>query len=157
MATALKMPRLSKGMTAGEVMEWHKSPGEPVQAGEPLLIVLSEKAEVEVEAPATGILLKTLVSPGEEAPVGAVLAWIGQPGDTLSTAEPAGEPPVVTTSDQAVYSARSQNALWASVILSGSVPNLSQRRAFSEESDLATRLLRWMLAVTRLTGLTRCL
>ncbi|MCX6030537.1 MAG: dihydrolipoamide acetyltransferase family protein [Chloroflexi bacterium] len=108
MATALKMPRLSKGMTAGEVMEWHKSPGEPVQAGEPLLIVLSEKAEVEVEAPATGILLKMLVSPGEEAPVGAVLAWIGQPGETLSTAEPAGGR-TVTTSVQGVVESESQS------------------------------------------------
>ncbi len=109
MATALKMPRLSKGMTAGEVMEWHKSPGEPVEAGEPLLIVLSEKAEVEVEAPATGILLEKLVSPGEEAPVGAVLAWIGQPGETLSTAESAGEPPTATASVRNVVESESQS------------------------------------------------
>ena len=107
MATALKMPRLSKGMTNGEVMEWHKSPGEPVQAGEPLLIVLSEKAEVEVEASATGILLKTLASPGEEAAVGAVLAWIGQPGETLSTAEPVGEPPAEPTSLQGAVESES--------------------------------------------------
>jgi pyruvate/2-oxoglutarate dehydrogenase complex dihydrolipoamide acyltransferase (E2) component len=97
MATALRMPRLSKGMTTGEVMEWRKSPGEPVEAGEPLLIVMSEKAEVEVEAPAAGVLLATLVASGEEAPVGAVLAWIGQPGQAFGAAEPAEEPPVVAS------------------------------------------------------------
>ena len=91
MATALRMPRLSKGMTTGEVMEWRKSPGEPVEAGEALLIVMSKKAEVEVEAPAAGVLLATLVSSGAEAPVGAVLAWIGQPGEAFGTEEPAEE------------------------------------------------------------------
>ena len=85
MATLVKMPRLSKGMGEGEVVEWLKSPGDSVREGEPLVIVLSEKADVEVDAPTTGILLKVLAQPGEEVSVGAGLAWIGQPGEALDT------------------------------------------------------------------------
>jgi pyruvate/2-oxoglutarate dehydrogenase complex dihydrolipoamide acyltransferase (E2) component len=111
------MPRLSKGMTTGEVMEWRKSPGEPVEAGEPLLIVMSEKAEVEVEAPAAGTLLATLASPGEEVAVGAVLGWIGQPGEALGAAEPVEEAPAGATGatgplETATTSAKPASAGW---------------------------------------------
>jgi pyruvate/2-oxoglutarate dehydrogenase complex dihydrolipoamide acyltransferase (E2) component len=83
MATAIKMPRLSKVATHGEVVEWLKSPGERVEAGELLFRALSEKATVEVEAPASGVLLSIIVSPGHEVPLGTLLGWIGEPGETL--------------------------------------------------------------------------
>ena len=83
MAIPFKLPPLSKGMTAGEVVEWLKSPGDPVQAGEPLVVVMSDKANVELESPAGGVLLKVAAPVGEEAPVGGVLCWIGEVGETL--------------------------------------------------------------------------
>ena len=89
MAIPVKMLRLSKVATTAEIIEWLKSPGEPVREGEPLLRVLSEKATVEVEAPASGILLRVLVPAGKEVPVGTLLAWIGQPGETPETSAPA--------------------------------------------------------------------
>ena len=143
MATPLKMPRLSKGMTAGEVVEWLKSPGELVQAGEPLLIVLSEKADVEVEAPAAGVLLKTLASPGEEVPVGAVLAWIGQPGETLDTADPGGAPPAATTSVPGAVEAKSRlpqsagNEPQARLAPSGKVKAAPAARRLASEAGIA--------------------
>lgn len=89
MATPVKMLRLSKEMDSGQILQWFKSSGDRVERGEPLLAVLSEKAEVELEAPATGLLLKVMVQAGEEAPVGAVLAWIGQPGEESGLDSPA--------------------------------------------------------------------
>ena len=81
MAIAVKMQRLSKVATTGEVLEWLKQPGDTVQAGEPLLKVLSEKATVEVESPASGTLLKIIVPANTEVPAGTLLAWIGEAGE----------------------------------------------------------------------------
>jgi pyruvate/2-oxoglutarate dehydrogenase complex dihydrolipoamide acyltransferase (E2) component len=94
------MLRLSKEMTTGEVVEWLKSSGELVEKGEPLLTVLTEKANVELEAPASGVLLKVLIKAGQEATVGAVLGWIGQPGEEpeISSTMVSSASPRVTTS-----------------------------------------------------------
>ncbi len=89
MATAVKMQRLSKFTETSEVVEWFKVPGDPLREGEPLLMVSSDKAMVEIDAPAGGILLKVAVPAGTEVQAGEVLAWIGQPGETLETKDPA--------------------------------------------------------------------
>jgi pyruvate dehydrogenase E2 component (dihydrolipoamide acetyltransferase) len=92
MATAVKLPHLSKYAETSEVLEWFKSPGETVQEGDPLLAVSSDKATVEIDAPSAGVLLKIVVAAGGEVPTGAVLAWIGQPGEQLVTTELSVEP-----------------------------------------------------------------
>jgi pyruvate/2-oxoglutarate dehydrogenase complex dihydrolipoamide acyltransferase (E2) component len=86
MATPIKMRRVSKVATTAEVIEWLKSPGDAVHEGEPLMRVLSEKATVDIEAPAAGVLLQVLVPAGQEVQVGTILAWIGQPGEKVDTA-----------------------------------------------------------------------
>ncbi len=86
MGTPIKMPRLSKGMETGTVLEWLKAPGEEVREGEPLFHVLTEKADVEVQAPGSGTLLQVAVPAGEEAGVGAVLGWVGEPGEVVGAA-----------------------------------------------------------------------
>ena len=81
MPTAVRMLRVSKGMEMGEVAQWLKGPGDNVHEGEPLLEIESEKSVVEVAAPASGVLLEGIVPEGERASVGAVVGWIGQPGE----------------------------------------------------------------------------
>jgi pyruvate/2-oxoglutarate dehydrogenase complex dihydrolipoamide acyltransferase (E2) component len=83
------MQRLSKFVETSQVLEWLKSPGEAVQEGEILLTVESDKATVEIPSPTSGILLNIVVEAGAEAPAGAVLAWIGQPGEEPPTQETA--------------------------------------------------------------------
>jgi pyruvate/2-oxoglutarate dehydrogenase complex dihydrolipoamide acyltransferase (E2) component len=61
-------------MTQGRIVEWLKREGEAVKAGEPLVSIESDKAEMEVEAPESGILRQVLIAAGEEAPVDAPLA-----------------------------------------------------------------------------------
>jgi len=61
----------------GEIIEWLKNEGDLVERGEPLFVVETEKVTEEVEAPATGILLKILSPVGSLVPVGEVVAAIG--------------------------------------------------------------------------------
>jgi len=64
-------------METGKILRWLKKEGDQVQKGEPLVEIESDKANIEVEAYATGKLSKILVPEGESAPIGAVIAEIG--------------------------------------------------------------------------------
>jgi pyruvate dehydrogenase E2 component (dihydrolipoamide acetyltransferase) len=75
------MPRLSQTMEEGTIVYWLKEEGETVEAGEPLLEVESDKASVEVEAPADGVLGKALYQEGEAVPVAMVIAYLLEPGE----------------------------------------------------------------------------
>jgi pyruvate dehydrogenase E2 component (dihydrolipoamide acetyltransferase) len=81
------MPRLSDSMETGKILHWLKKEGEDVVKGEPLVEIESDKANIEVEAYASGKLSKILVKEGDSAPIGAVIAEIG--GDPSSSATPA--------------------------------------------------------------------
>jgi pimeloyl-ACP methyl ester carboxylesterase len=83
-ATILSMPKWGLAMKTGLVVEWLKRPGDPVQEGEPIVQIESEKAANEVEAPATGMVRWLEVPEGEDAPVGAALAVIIAPGEELT-------------------------------------------------------------------------
>lgn len=87
MAITFGMPSLGHTMEKGKVIEWLKQEGEPVAKGEPLLVVETDKVVTEVEAPTDGVVLKILVAPEEERPIGAALALIGSAGETLSEAD----------------------------------------------------------------------
>src|SRR5713101_5122537 len=84
MAT-VQMPRLSDSMETGKILRWLKNEGDEVVKGEPLVEIESDKANIEVEAYASGKLSKIVVPEGESAPIGAVIAEIG--GDSAATAK----------------------------------------------------------------------
>ena len=86
----VKLPRLGQGMEAGTIVKWLKAEGDPVEKGDPLYEVDTEKVTQEVEAEVGGVLLRIAVAEGE-VPVGATLAWIGEPGEELAAAAPAPE------------------------------------------------------------------
>jgi 2-oxoglutarate dehydrogenase E2 component (dihydrolipoamide succinyltransferase) len=80
------MPALGESVSDGVVTRWLKSVGETVEAGEPLLEVSTDKVDMEIEAPASGVLLEILVHEDETAKVGTTLAVIGPPsGATKSS------------------------------------------------------------------------
>jgi pyruvate/2-oxoglutarate dehydrogenase complex dihydrolipoamide acyltransferase (E2) component len=83
MAQQVLMPRLSQDMTQGRIVEWLKKEGEAVKEGEPLVSVESDKAEVELQAPQSGILRRMLVGAGEEADVGTPLAILAEAGENI--------------------------------------------------------------------------
>jgi pyruvate dehydrogenase E2 component (dihydrolipoamide acetyltransferase) len=72
----VKMPKLGLTMTEATILEWRKATGEGVIAGEVLFVIETEKADVEVEAPATGTLVEILAESRGVYPVGGVVAVI---------------------------------------------------------------------------------
>ena len=75
------MPKLGADMTEGRVVEWLKKPGEPIARGEAVLVIETDKSNVEVESWAAGKLEKILVEPGDAwLPVGTPLATIFSEG-----------------------------------------------------------------------------
>jgi pyruvate/2-oxoglutarate dehydrogenase complex dihydrolipoamide acyltransferase (E2) component len=71
-----KMPKLGHLMEEGTVDRWHKQAGDSVARGEALVDIQNDKAVVEVESPADGILAQILVEVDQTVPVGATLALI---------------------------------------------------------------------------------
>ena len=91
MATEIKLPRLGQGMESGTIVRWLKSEGEPVEKGEPLYELDTDKVTQEVEADASGVLLRIAVEEGE-VEVGRTIALIGQEGESVPDEAPAPAP-----------------------------------------------------------------
>jgi pyruvate dehydrogenase E2 component (dihydrolipoamide acetyltransferase) len=91
-ATEVILPRLGQGMESGTIVRWLKSEGEAVEKGEPLFELDTDKVTQEVEAEASGVLLKIAVAEGEVS-VGRTVAFIGKEGEDLPDvpAEPASD------------------------------------------------------------------
>ena len=83
MAVRLKLAALGHTMERGKVVEWYVPEGGEVAQGAPLFAVETDKAVVDVEAPAGGVLLRIDAPVDKEFPVGATLAWIGDTGESL--------------------------------------------------------------------------
>ena len=82
MSENIIMPKLGMTMKEGTVEEWFKSEGDTVNEGDSIVTISSEKLTQDVEAPASGTLLKINVQAGEEAKVKAVLGVIGEEGES---------------------------------------------------------------------------
>lgn len=82
MAHSIVMPALEMAQESGKLLAWRKKEGESVSKGEPLLEVETDKAVVEVESPADGILAGVKAHEGDVIPVGQTIAWIVQQGET---------------------------------------------------------------------------
>jgi pyruvate dehydrogenase E2 component (dihydrolipoamide acetyltransferase) len=80
MANEVKLPRLGQGMESGTIVKWLKAEGDKVEKGEPLYELDTDKVTQEVEAEASGVLLKIAVQEGE-VPVGETIAVIGEEGE----------------------------------------------------------------------------
>src|SRR5258705_7126309 len=91
MATEVKLPRLGQGMESGTIVKWLKSEGDKVEKGEALYELDTDKVTQEVEAEASGVLLKIAISEGE-VEVGRTIAVIGEQGEKVEVEpnEPAG-------------------------------------------------------------------
>ncbi len=81
MAFSVVMPALEMAQDTGKLLAWRKQEGDRVTKGEPLLEIETDKAVVEVESPADGILAGIKAVVGAEIPVGQTIAWIVAPGE----------------------------------------------------------------------------
>lgn len=85
------MPVLGMAQDTGKLISWLKTEGESVAEGEPIMEIETDKATVEIEATSSGTLGGVRAHEGDEVPVGQVIAWILEPGES---------PPEVESSPQ---------------------------------------------------------
>src|SRR6185436_4072283 len=84
MATKVIMPKLSPTMEEGQLSRWLKKEGDRVSMGEPLAEIDTDKATMEMQALTSGVLRKILIKEGESAPLGQLIAIIGEPDEDIS-------------------------------------------------------------------------
>ena len=83
MAHEIRLPELGHTSDELHIVSWHKQVGDQVEVAEPLLVVETDKAQVDVESAEEGVLLRILAQPGETLRSGDLIAYIGQPGEAL--------------------------------------------------------------------------
>ena len=122
------MPALSSTMTEGKIVSWQKSPGEKVEKGEIVVVVESDKADMDVETFYAGFLATIIVQAGESATVGSAIAYVAeteaeievakqqalgksQPAATASAPAPTAAATPATPVAQAATSLRSDRAV----------------------------------------------
>ena len=90
MAVEIVMPRVDMDMSSGRMGRWHAAEGAHVVKGATLFEIETDKAAMEVDAPASGVLKFVAASEGDVLPVGACIGWIVAEGETFA---PAGTSP----------------------------------------------------------------
>ena len=83
MATEVAIPNLGYTMTVAKILKWLKSVGDPVEAGEILLEIETDKVNYGIESPASGVVKAILAKVGEEIPVGGLVAIIGRADEEI--------------------------------------------------------------------------
>ena len=82
----IKLPQLGQSVEEASIVQWLKKEGDTVAKGEPLFCVQTDKAEIECESTASGVLRKIVVPTDEIVPVMTVVALVGEPGEALPAA-----------------------------------------------------------------------
>ena len=85
MATKVIMPKLSPTMEEGQISRWLKKEGDKVSMGEPLAEIDTDKATMEMQALGNGVLRKIIVNEGQSAPLGQLIAVIGEPDEDIAS------------------------------------------------------------------------
>lgn len=84
MISKVVLAKLSPTMEEGTIVKWNKKEGDPVKQGDVLAEIETDKANMEMEALAAGVLRKILVPAGGKAPVGALIGVIADPQEDIS-------------------------------------------------------------------------
>jgi pyruvate dehydrogenase E2 component (dihydrolipoamide acetyltransferase) len=93
MAETINMPKLGFDMAEGTLVRWVKQVGENINKGDVLAEIETDKATVEVESPASGVVLQHMVDQGTVVPVNAPIAVIGAEGEKVEAPKPEGGKP----------------------------------------------------------------
>ena len=87
MASQVILPKLTYEMQTGRILEWLRAEGQTLSAGQPLFVIETDKATMEIPSDEAGVLLKIVVPAGVEVPVGTAVAWVGTAGETVPAPE----------------------------------------------------------------------
>lgn len=92
MATEIRLPDAGEGIDDVTISRWRVAVGDAVNAGDVIIEVATDKVDTEIQAPASGVLLKINFREGELAPVSSIMGYIGEAGEAVGeagTSEPA--------------------------------------------------------------------
>ncbi len=150
MAFSVVMPALEMAQETGKLIAWRKKEGDRVTKGEPLLEIETDKAVLEVEAPADGILAGIAATAGSDIPVGQTIAWIVAPGEK----PPAEDGPARTTTASATRSGLQgkTESRPAPIAVSTPGPSANQGARISQKARRLARELGVDLAAVRGSG-----
>ena len=143
MAVEVILPRVDMDMATGKISRWHHKDGDRVVRGAALFEIETDKAAMEIDSPADGILRNIVVTEGGTAPVGSAVAWIYAEGEAVTPPAPAATtapiaPAAATTAPAPVAAAM------PAALVSGEAPRAT---------PLARRLARQAgLPINSLTG-----
>src|SRR4051812_48681147 len=99
-ASEVILPRLGQGMESGTIVRWLVSEGDKVEKGQPLYELDTDKVTQEVEADASGVVLKIVVAEGE-VPVGTAVAYVGEAGEPVPKGDASPAAPAETDTEPA--------------------------------------------------------
>ncbi|QSR84735.1 pyruvate dehydrogenase complex dihydrolipoamide acetyltransferase [Methylacidimicrobium sp. B4] len=97
MAKQLTMPQLSPSMAEGRLVAWRKKEGDPIEEGEVIAEVETDKAVMDLEAFESGVLRKILIHEGDRAPVNAPIAIVGSAGEPIESLLPSSPASALST------------------------------------------------------------
>ena len=83
MATELTMPKNDMDMEEGTIVKWLKNVGDKVEKGEMFMEIETDKTSMEIESPATGVLLAQFYQGGDVVPVNTVMGYVGEAGEVV--------------------------------------------------------------------------
>lgn len=104
MAVEIIIPKVDMVMETGTFVEWLKDEGEEISKGEPLFVIITEKASIECESPASGLLGGCTAKPDDVIPVTEVIGYILEPGELLPTPREPQVQPEITAAKAEVAS-----------------------------------------------------
>ena len=87
----VQMPQMGISVSEGTILEWRKAVGDEVAADEPIADVTTDKVDVEIPCPASGVLAKIVAEPGDTVPVGEVIAEIDVGGGSAEGSDDSAE------------------------------------------------------------------
>ncbi|MBD0371509.1 MAG: pyruvate dehydrogenase complex dihydrolipoamide acetyltransferase [Pyrinomonadaceae bacterium] len=128
MATQVVMPKLSPTMEEGQLARWLKKEGDKVSMGEPLAEIDTDKATMEMQSLGNGVLRKILIQEGESAPLGQIIAIIGEPDEDISALLAQAQSGASASSDKASSKAAPEEAD------AGEAPSAAQQEASGGEA-----------------------
>lgn len=132
------MPKVDMVMDSGTFVEWLRNEGDRVEKGEPLFVILTDKANIEIEAPASGVLATLKAKPDDVIPVTQVIAYILEPGESLPS--PTGMPTEAISAGEAQASVPQPETITAVTTSDGLEPEDGKVRATPAARHLAAEL-----------------
>lgn len=136
MATVISMPMLGETMQEGTVTKWLKKEGDSIEKGEPLLEVMTDKVNMEVESPASGVLRKIIVPENGTVPVQDPIAVVGTADESIDL--PSGAAPAKEEAKPEEKKAEATPAVTESKLVTegGRVVASPRARKYAEENGI---------------------